>query len=224
VIAPANPTPGTVEMTELLYQAFATDLNDRLRDSGAPDPHTRWEPHDIPLPAGANDPTRHPPPRVAPFGVYEDDRLRVTATLVDHGQVVPTFGFRFDTDDGSVVFSGDTAPSENLIELAQGTDILVHEVIDRAYVQALFGQPPFTPEVQAIVDHLLGAHTTIEDVGKVAERAGARTLVLNHFVPANNPPERWLGAQQGFSGQLVVGEDLMQIGVKHRTRARATRR
>jgi ribonuclease BN (tRNA processing enzyme) len=224
VIAPANPTPGTVEMTELLYQAFATDLNDRLRDSGAPDPHTRWEPHDIPLPAGANDPTRHPPPRVAPFGVYEDDRLRVTATLVDHGQVFPTFGFRFDTDDGSVVFSGDTAPSENLIELAQGTDILVHEVIDRAYVQALFGQPPFTPEVQAIVDHLLGAHTTIEDVGKVAERAGARTLVLNHFVPANNPPERWLGAQQGFSGQLVVGEDLMQIGVKHRTRARATRR
>jgi hypothetical protein len=95
--------------------------------------------------------------------------------------------------------------------------------LDPIYVEALFGQPPFTPEVEAIVDHLLGAHTTIEDVGEVAERAGARTLVLNHFVPGNNPPARWLPAHQGFSGQLVVGEDLMQIGVTRGARARGRR-
>jgi ribonuclease BN (tRNA processing enzyme) len=58
----------------------------------------------------------------------------------------------------------------------------------------------------------------------VAERAGARTLVLNHFVPGNNPPARWLPAHQGFSGQLVVGEDLMQIGVTRGARTRASRR
>jgi ribonuclease BN (tRNA processing enzyme) len=224
VINPENPTPGTVEMTDYLYQAFATDLNDRMRDSGSPDPRTRFQAHDIALPAGANDPTRHPPPRVAPFLVHEDDHVRVTATLVDHGQVFPSFGYRFDTDDGSVVISGDTAPSENLIQLAQGADVLCHEVIERAFVEALFGQPPFPPDVQAIVDHLLFAHTTVEDVGDVAERAGVRTLVLHHYVPGNGPPETWLPAQQGFSGQLILGEDLMQIGVRARVHAKVARR
>ena len=61
--------------------------------------------------------------------MFEDDRVRVSATLVAHAPVWPAFAFRFDTDDGSIVFSGDTARSENLIKLAKGADILVHEVI-----------------------------------------------------------------------------------------------
>ncbi len=220
IMNPANPTPGTVEMTDYLFQAYATDINDRMRDSGAPDPRTRFQANDVALPAGANDPTSHPPVRVSPFGVFEDDHVRVTATLVDHGQVFPSFAYRFDTDDGSVVFSGDTAPSDNLVELAHGADVLCHEVIDRSFVEAAFGSPPYAPDLQALVDHLLGAHTTIEDVGGVAERAGVRTLVLHHFVPGNNPPEAWLPAQQGYSGQLVVGDDLMQVGVGKRARAK----
>ena len=219
VISPANPTPGTAEMTELLYAAFATDLNDRVRDSGAPDPHTRFVPHDIALPAGSNDPTKHPPPRVSPWLVHEDDAVKVTATLVDHGQVFPSFGFRFDTDDGSIVISGDTAPSDNLVELAQGADVLCHEVIDPAYIQLLFGPPPHPPDVQAIVDHLVNAHTTIQDVGPIADRAGVPTLVLHHYVPGNGTRETWMQAQATYSGQLVVGEDLMQIGVGARTNA-----
>jgi ribonuclease BN (tRNA processing enzyme) len=213
VISPDDPTPGTEAMTEYLYKAFATDLNDRLRDGGGVDPRSKVELHDIPLPSEAGDAAVTPPPRVAPFPVYEDDRVRVTATLVDHGQVYPSFGFRFDSDDGAIVFSGDTAPSDNLVELADGADVLVHEVIDRAWVESLFGDPPFSPEEQAAIAHLLESHTTIEDVGGVAERAGVSKLVLNHFVPANNPPGRWRRAARGFSGRLVVGEDLMQIGV-----------
>lgn len=55
--------------------------------------------------------------------------MRVTATLVPHGPMYPSFAFRFDTDHGSVIFFDDTAKSENLITLAQGTDILVHEAV-----------------------------------------------------------------------------------------------
>ena len=50
--------------------------------------------------------------------------------LVQHAPVFPAFGFRFDTPDGSVVFSGDTGPCDNVVRLARGADVLVHEVID----------------------------------------------------------------------------------------------
>ncbi|MCC5348697.1 MBL fold metallo-hydrolase, partial [Staphylococcus aureus] len=64
-----------------------------------------------------------------PVVFYEDDRVKVSATLVQHAPVFPSFAFRFDTEDGSVVFSGDTGPSENLVRMARGADVLVHEVI-----------------------------------------------------------------------------------------------
>lgn len=217
VIAPDDPTPGTEKMSAYLNRAFATDLNDRIRDSGGVDPRSVFLAHDIALPAGVPVPVdTNPMPPVAPFAVYEDDRVRVTATLVNHAPVFPTFAFRFDTEDGSVTFSGDTAPSDNLVALASDTDILVHEVIDEAWVDALFPEPR-TPAAEATANHLLQSHTTIESVGPVAERAGAKTLVLNHMVPVDNPESRWLGAQEGYGGRLVVGRDLMELGVGRRT-------
>jgi ribonuclease BN (tRNA processing enzyme) len=216
VVAPQDPTPGTERMTAYLRQAFATDLNDRIRSSGGVDPASVFRVHDIPLPAGVPVPVdANPMPPVAPFAVFEDERVKVTATIVNHAPVFPSFAFRFNTDDGSVTFSGDTAPSDNLVALATGTDILVHEVIDRAWVEALFPEPR-TPAAQATVGHLLESHTTIEDVGPVAERAGARRLVLTHLAPENNPDSRWMQAQRGFSGKLVVGRDLLELGVGRR--------
>lgn len=62
--------------------------------------------------------------------------------------------------------------------------------------------------------HLLGSHTTIEQVGaEVAEQARARNLVLTHLVPANNPVARWRQAQRGYSGRLIVAADLRPITV-----------
>jgi hypothetical protein len=49
-----------------------------------------------------------------PFPVYQDDRVRVTATLALHPPVFPSFAFRFETEDASIVFSGDTARSDNV--------------------------------------------------------------------------------------------------------------
>jgi ribonuclease BN (tRNA processing enzyme) len=218
VVSPDDPTPGTVAMTEYLYKAYATDLNDRLRDGASPDPRTILAPRDIALPAGMSGPVDHNPmPPVAPFPIYEDSLVRVTATLVNHAPVFPSFAFRFDTDDGSITFSGDTARSDNLIRLARDTDVLVHEVIDVAWVESLF-PPPRTPIQDALFNHLTGSHTPIEEVGPIAEEAGARTLVLNHLVPADNPVKRWHKAAWGFSGRLLVGEDLMQVGVGRRPR------
>jgi ribonuclease BN (tRNA processing enzyme) len=216
VLFPSDPTPGTERLTTYLHQAYANDLNDRIRSSGGIDPAAVFLTHDIPLPAGIPSPVdENPMPPVAPFGVYEDDRVKVTATLVNHAPVFPSLAFRFDTEDGSVTFSGDTAPSDNLVRLAAGTDVLVHEVIDRAWAEALFPEPR-TPAAEATLGHLLESHTVIEDVGGVGERAGARKLVLNHMVPVTNPESRWMEAQQGFSGKLVVGRDLMELGLGRR--------
>lgn len=220
VFNPDDPTPGTESMTEYIYKAYATDINDRIFDANGIDPHAKVTVHDIPLPPEAGSTPTTPPPRVSPFLVFEDESVKVTATLVDHGQVWPSFAFRFDSDDGAIVFSGDTAPSDNLVELAQGADILVHEVIDRAWVESQFGTPPFTPAIEAIVHHLLGAHTTMEQVGEVAERAGVETLVLSHLAPANNPTSRWQETSRYFSGRTIVGEDLLQVGVGTRKRGR----
>src|SRR5260370_28752566 len=75
---------------------------------------------DIPPIAGFKSPNETPSPPMQPFKIFEDDRVRVSATLVDHAPVWPAFAYRFDTDDGSIVFSGDTGRNENLIKLAKG--------------------------------------------------------------------------------------------------------
>lgn len=157
------------------------------------------------------------PPRLdAPIPVLEDGDVRVTATLVDHHPTAPAFAYRFDTPDGSAVISGDTTVSDNLIDLAKGADYLVHEVIDPAFVDGIAGSLP--PEVAGpLRAHLLEAHTTNEQVGRdVAEPAAVKNLVLTHLVPGSTPRARWQKAQRGYSGRLIVGEDLMRLGVGHR--------
>ena len=83
-----------------------------------------------------------------PFPVMSDDNVAVTAILVPHYDVYPAFAFRFDLKRPvvSVTFSGDTTKSDNVIALARGTDILVHEAmfsLDTAYYDNKF-QPNST--------------------------------------------------------------------------------
>jgi ribonuclease BN (tRNA processing enzyme) len=217
VVNPANPVPGIEDTTGYLYQAFALDLNDRMRDNLKPDLRNIFHVHDIAIPKGIGyHPNDNPSPTgMEPLLVHEDADVRVSATLVNHFPIVPAFGFRFDTADGAVVFSGDTGPNDNLVALAQGADVLVHEVIDPAWVDILF-PPPLTPVDESLKHHLLTAHTTIDDVGKIAERAGVKTLVLSHIVPGNASRAHLAQAGRNFSGRLVIGQDLMRIGVGRR--------
>jgi len=214
VVNENRPGPGITGMTEYLRQAWANDLNDRIRDSGYAGPDALFHVQDIDIsPYWTVDPLGKPPVLTAPIPVWRDGDVTVTATLVDHHPTAPAFAFRFDTPDGSVTISGDTTVSQNLIHLAQGTDYLVHEVIDPAFVDRLVAALPAQAGA-ALKAHLLEAHTTIEQVGRdVAERAGAKNLVLSHLVPGNNPTSVWEQARRGYSGRLIVGEDLMELRV-----------
>lgn len=211
-----TPTPGIRQMTDLIWQAFAQTINDMTLDNAYPDFRRLVEVAEI----GTELPTRDSPtcPATPPFLIYPQDEngVEAWATLVDHHQVYPSFAFRFNTPDGSVVFSGDTGADTNgnLQELAQGADILVHEVIDTDWVNFKFGKNPQegTP-AYALRQHMLNSHTPIEEVGKVARSCGAKTLILNHLVPAVIPASRLQQARKGFSGKFFIGKDMMQINV-----------
>ncbi|EMY35184.1 putative hydrolase [Arthrobacter crystallopoietes BAB-32] len=213
IVAPENPTPGTREMVELMVRTFATDYNDRVRDNRFPVPDQLFEGFDVPIPERyLADPNGNPHPRMSPVPFYEDDRVRVSATLVMHAPVFPALAFRFDTEDGSIVISGDTGVSENLVELAEGADILAHEVMDRQWAESLFPQPR-DPGSEGLFQHMIRSHTLAEELGPLAERAGVETLVLHHLVPGNGAPNSWNEAKRGFSGRMIVGQDLDEIGV-----------
>jgi ribonuclease BN (tRNA processing enzyme) len=207
-----NETPGTVDFIEKSMEATAYDLNIRMRDEAWPDIRSVVTAHDIALPDVGANPIDRLFPDMEPFTVFEDDRVRVTVTLVKHPPVFPSFAFRFDTDEGAVVFSGDTSESTNLIRLATGADYLVHEVIALDWIKTL--NVP-----QSLLEHLAEAHTDIDKVGSIAEEAGARNLVLSHLVPGEVnavTDGQWRRrAQRGYRGKVHVGRDLMHLALGH---------
>jgi ribonuclease BN (tRNA processing enzyme) len=213
VVNPANPTPGLLDLTHSEVEAHAYDVNVRMRSAGRADLTALVEPAEIPLPPalGAG-PARVAPP-MEPIVVSEDDRARVTAVLVEHAPVFPAFAYRFDTDEGSVVISGDTSPCANLVALAQGADVLVHEVF--ADDGEASGEDEGW-EARQREHHLVTAHTPLSEVGKVAAEAGARRLVLTHFIPGDDalPDEHWIrGIAGSFDGEVIAGGDLLEVRV-----------
>lgn len=217
-VNPGNPTPGTREMTDLLVQAFAADFNDRLFDNSKPRPEQMWEAKDVPV-QYLSDPNGRPCPEMDPFVFFEDDHVTVSATLVNHAPVFPALAYRFDTPDGSIVFSGDTGKNPNLVSLANNADVLVHEVIDKSWPESLFPDPRDAKQ-ESIFQHLINAHTLVEDVGRVAQEANVKTLALSHIVPGNGADEQFEAAKDGFDGKLIIGRDLDVIGVGASRRGR----
>jgi len=140
--------------------------------------------------------------------IYRDARVTVTAALVDHFTVKPAFAFRFDTATRSVVVSGDTTYSDKLVQLATGADLLIHEAM------YLPGVDQLADGNASLKEHLMRSHSTTEQVGMVAARAGVKKLVLSHLVPAfpSITDEMWLrGVRMTFKGEAVVGRDLQAV-------------
>ncbi len=199
-----QPTPGITELTDHCHQAYAYSHNIFMRDADMRDPRTLIEPHEIAVPANASA-VGETAPRVVPFTVMEDDRVKVTATLVPHGPVFPSFAFRFDTDHGSVTFSGDTKRSQNLIDLARGSRVLVHEAISDP---AEIGLPA------PIRDHMLKSHTLVSEIGSIAHEADVPRTVLSHIgdFTGEVDVEKWTQiARAGYSGEVTVGSDLSSL-------------
>lgn len=135
--------------------------------------------------------------------VYDDGQVRVTAFAEDHRPVEPAFGYRFDAGGKSIVVSGDTRPNENLIRFAKGAGVLVLE----AYLPEHFLKVD-TPEVAARLMHY---HTSAEEAGEIAARAGVKTLVLTHLIPANAENTFRERAAKKFKGTIIVGRDLLRV-------------
>ena len=144
--------------------------------------------------------------------VMDDGRMRVTAAKVVHPPIDLALAYRFDAADRSIVISGDTRPTESLIRLARGADVLVHEAMMPDRVAELVGKLPNGRELARSV---LSHHSSAEQAGQVAAAAGVKMLVLSHLVPAEDPtvPDaEWIAAaRRHYAGPIVVGHDLMEI-------------
>ncbi|GAA3737702.1 ribonuclease BN (tRNA processing enzyme) [Spinactinospora alkalitolerans] len=213
---PENPTPGTREMVHSLMRAYSTDINDRVMDSLRPSPLAYFQAEDIEVPRSTGfHPNENPTPETEPFEVYRDELVTVTATLVKHPPIAPAFAFRFDTAEGSVTISGDTAPCDNLVRLASGTDLLLHEAIDFDWVDRAYAHEE--PETaQASVDHHRKSHTGPIEAGEIATRAGAGALALHHLVPGTADPAVWRQAEKSFDRTVHVPDDLESISFARR--------
>jgi len=131
--------------------------------------------------------------------------------------VKPALGYRFDFHDRSIAFSGDTTPPEAVAQLAKGADVLVHEAM---YVPAgeanIRGQVAKgrSVSVDAFMAHMKADHTSVEDVGRIAQEVGVKTLVMSHLTPAleSITDDTWRApAAKHFEGEIVIGHDLMVL-------------
>jgi ribonuclease BN (tRNA processing enzyme) len=197
IIHPEVPAPGTADLVADILAGSAYHLNVMPLDAHMPDAGQLVRAVEIPVGTGAG----------GPVTVLDDGAIRVSAVAVTHGRAIPALGYRFDTPDGSVVFSGDTTVNDGLIALARGADILVHQVADVDYL-GLHGMDG------AELGRMHALHTDVTEVGGVAERAGVGELILNHYLPGDPAAVSeadWVRrAGQGFGGITTAGRDGMR--------------
>jgi ribonuclease Z len=204
LVAPGRSVPlrvwgprGTRKMMSHLEQAYESDIQVRLQNE-------RVEPEGVVLEV---EDTRE-------GVVYESGGAKVTAFEVDHAPVKPAFGYRIDYSGRSVVLSGDTRFSENLIRYARGVDVLVHEVIAPEALQQSGLSPERTKKIIAY-------HTTPEQAGEVFSRTRPRLAVYSHIVPPAASEQSLLPpTRRMYSGPLELGEDLMVIEVGEKIEVR----
>lgn len=178
---------GTRDMMRHLEEAFAFDIHMRrdVDESFSPN-GIRIVAHDI-----------------QPGKVYERNGVTVTAFLVSHGLVKPSYGYRVDYAGRSVALSGDTSPSDNLVAVCKGVDVLIHEAID---VDVLRRLVPDKPRMDAIV----ARHTTPEQAASIFSKVSPRLAVFSHSPGTAAIVEQ---TRRSYAGRVEMGEDLMAIDV-----------
>jgi ribonuclease Z len=175
-------------MMEHLPKAFAVDI--RVRSRNYPAEGVRLLSQEI-----------------AEGVVFERDGVKVIAFKVDHGaEGLPAYGYRIDYNGRAAVLSGDTTFNENLIQHAQGVDLLIHEVT------AVAGDAAESPEQ---LKRIGANHTTPDQAAEVFSRAKPKLAVYNHLLLFGGASAKDLipATRKKYPGPLLVGEDLLQIEV-----------
>jgi ribonuclease Z len=157
---------------------------------------------------------RREPPAVSVTEVEEGQILQaggvtVSAFLVDHGPVRPALGYRFEGGGRSVVVSGDTRPSDNLMRWSQGVDCLIHECCEMS--KTSWYPDCGWPSIEEKIRDLASYHTQPDDLGRVAAGAAARKLVVTHMMPGSVPAELAAAAARHYAGAVTIGEDLLEV-------------
>ena len=175
---------GVRSMTDHLLAAYGEDI--RMRIEGLePDKTDGWQVHAHEIVAGP---------------VYQDSNVKVTAFAVPHANWRHAFGYRFETPDRVIVISGDTRPSEAVVEACKGCDILVHEVYS---ADRFATRPPGWQRYHA------DAHTSTTELAALATRAKPRLLVLYHQLFWGTDDEGLVReVRRGYDGAVVSAKDL----------------
>ena len=175
--------PGTRSMVEHLLAAYEVDIRHR-QDGWQPQNHTGW---------------RAVPHEVRPGLVYQDSLVRVTAFRVPHGNW-EAYGYRFETRDRTIVISGDTRPSDAVVEACRGCDVLLHE----AYSDSAFARLP--AEWKRYHSYF---HTSAAALADLAERARPGLLVLYHQLSWGEPIDSVAAeVRRRYHGRVDSGHDL----------------
>jgi ribonuclease Z len=187
---------GTAQMMIHLRRAYADDIRIRMADEKLPV-------------TGVGIVTKE----IAEGPVYDKNGVKVIAFNVLHGEFIkPAFGYRIEYGGHSVVLSGDTQYSENLIQFAKGTDVLFHEV-GMAKTENL--------KTSDAARRIIGHHTTPDNAGKVFSSVKPKLAVYTHIVLLSTDPKISAPTEsdlvpltrQTYSGPLEIGEDLMSFDV-----------
>lgn len=182
-----GPT-GTGEMLKDLRKAFAFDIRMRIEDDKRVEEGSKFLVKEIQQGV-----------------IYEKNGVKVTAFEVDHGVIKPAFGYRIDYKGHSVVLSGDTKYSENLIRFAKGADLLIHEVA-------------IAPDTLSKSDpqyNILMHHTTPEQAAKVFNAVQPKLAAYSHIVKIHGLTEEDImkKTKATYQGPLIMGEDLMSFSI-----------
>jgi ribonuclease Z len=182
--------PGTAALVDRTIAMLVEDVGYRIAHHG-----------------DLNEPPRCDVTEVLDGVALELDDVRVVAAPTDHRPVTPTVGYRIEHGGRSVVIAGDTVPCDGLDRLCAGADVYVQTVI-RPDLVALVP----SARLQDIVDY----HSSVADAARTATRAGVKTLVLTHMVPAPAPGSdaEWIAqAAEEFDGTVVLAHDLLSVDV-----------
>jgi ribonuclease BN (tRNA processing enzyme) len=166
---------------------------------------------------------------ITPGVIYQDNNVKVIAVENTHFHFQPgtppygkykSYLYRFETPGRVVFFTGDTGPTDAVTELAKGADVYITEATSPEDVVELYKkngawQAKTPAEQEGFLRHMHEEHVTPEDVGKMAAKAGVKSVVMTHLGASVNPNDDYQrfidGAKKYYSGPITLAKDLMQF-------------